>query len=531
VAGTQSKSRWLLAAAVSLGVAGLVVLPATAATASLPPAAATNGIVITMFSDPGDYIGAGLRQEFDKTNASFSGTVSAAGISLSVSGGTSSSSWSFDIDPPPGARFHVGYYPKVQRAPFREAGYAGLDITGDGRGCNTDSGAIEVRDMALSGSTIVRLDVLYEQHCEGGTPALFGEVRIGEPGTSGLIVSSSSITWPAAPGLGIGSRGTTVPVYLRNAGATSASIGAASLQGFAASDFSLAADGCSGTVLPPGGSCDLFLRFRASQRGPRSAVLEVPHGSRTFAVQLDALIRPGTTGLTMNSQPGDYIGQGQSYKFTTANAVFRFFASPSGLEQDLTASDGQWWTVDMYPGSGDVLAVGYYPNATRYPFNGSGNGLSVYGDGRGCNTLTGSFRVKQAVFSAVDNSLQNFDATFTQHCEGGTPALTGEVKYDAESVTAPPPGVTNLNAVVSGSGLDITWVNPTVSRYRYTVVRIEPSGTLAGLSPIAGGAVFAGTGTAAVAHGLKTGRTYTVVAYTVDSYGNVSAPVKSAVTF
>jgi hypothetical protein len=519
----------LLAGAISLGLAGAVMLPAAAATASLPLAAATKGVVVTMFSDPTDYIGGGSPQEFDKTNAAFSGTVSTAGINLSVSGGTSGLSWSFVIDPPPGARFHVGYYPKVQRAPFRAAGYAGLDITGDGRGCNTDSGAIDVRDLAVSGSTVTRLDLLYEQHCEGLTPALFGEVRIGEPNTSGLIVSSSSITWPSEPGLGIGSRGTTVPVYLRNAGTTSVSLGAASLQGFAASDFSLAADGCSGTVLAPGGSCDLFLRFHALGRGPQSAMLELPHGTRAAAVQLDALVRPGSTGLTMKSQPGDYIGQGQNYNFTSANASFRFAASPSGLEQDVTANDGETWTVDMYPRSGDVLAVGNYPNATRYPFNGTGNGLSVYGDGRGCNTLTGSFRVKQAVFSAVDNSLQNFDGTFIQHCEGATPALTGEVKYDAEAVTAPPPGVTNLQAVVNGSSLDITWVNPTAGGYSYTVVRIEPSGTLAGLSPVAGGGVFAGTGTAASVTGLRTGRTYTVVAYTVDTYGNVSAPVKSSV--
>ena len=525
------KNRWLLAAAVSLGVTGPVALPAMPAAASPPPAAAAKGIVVTMFSDPGEYIGGGTPQEFDGTNASFSGTVSTGGINLSVSGGTSSSSWSFVIDPPPGASFHVGYYPKVQRAPFRTAGYAGLDITGDSRGCNTDSGAIDVRDLAVSGSAITRLDLLYEQHCEGGVPALFGEVRIGEPGTSGLIVSSSSITWPSDPGLESGSRGTTVPVYVRNAGATPVPIGAASLQGFAASDFSLVADGCSGTVLPPGGSCDLFLRFRASGRGPQSAVLELPHGSHAAAVQLDALVRPGTTSLTMKSQAGDFIGAGQSYKFTPANAVFTFSASLSGLEQDLTASDGQSWTVDMYPGSGAVLAVGNYPNATRYPFNGSGNGLSVFGDGRGCNTLTGSFRVKQAVFSAVDNSLQNFDGTFTQHCEGATPALTGEVKYDAEAVTAPPPGVTQLNAVASGSGLDITWANPATSVYSYTVVRIEPSGTLAGVSPVAGGAVFAGPGTAAVATGLRTGRTYTIVAYTVDKYGNVSSPVESSVAF
>src|SRR5262249_57651693 len=99
-------------------------------------------------------------------------------------------------------------------------------------------------------------------------------------------------------------------------------------------------------------------------------------------------------------------------------------------------------TVDMYPGSGDVLAVGNYPKATRYPFNGTGNGLSVSGDGRGCNTLTGSFRVKQAVFSAVDNSLQNFDATFIQHCEGGTPAPTGQVQSHSSPLTPPPPPLT-----------------------------------------------------------------------------------------
>jgi hypothetical protein len=218
-----------------------------AATASVSSASAAPNTVITMFSDPCDYIGGGVQQEFDGTNASVTGTASTAGINLSVSGGTSGQSWSFVIDPPTGTSFHVGYYPKVQRAEFRAAGYAGLDITGAGRGCNTDTGAIDIRDLAVSGSVITRLDLLYEQHCEGGQAALFGQVRIGEPQTSGLIISSSSITWPASPGFGSGGHGTTVPVYVRNAGTSPASIGSASLQGLAARDFSLVnnADGCS----------------------------------------------------------------------------------------------------------------------------------------------------------------------------------------------------------------------------------------------------------------------------------------------
>jgi len=232
----------------------------------------------------------------------------------------------------------------------------------------------------------------------------------------------------------------------------------------------------------------------------------------------------------MNSQPGDYIGQGQNYVFTPASASFTFFGSSTGLEADLSAHDGQVWTVDLYPASGNVLSVGTFPKATRYPFNGTGNGLSVYGDGRGCNTLTGSFTVKQVAFSPVDNSLQNFDGTFVQHCEGGAPALTGELKYDAEPVTTPPAGVTRLNAVATSSGLNVTWTNPTAN-YSYTVVRLESSGAPAGVSPIAGAAIYAGTGAAAVVHGLRSGHTYTVVAYTVDQYGNISAPVKHTVTF
>jgi hypothetical protein len=527
--GKPGGRRWLQSLIVSLATLA-AALPAAAASAGTSSPLAAQGMVVTMFSDPGDYIGGGMQQEFDQTNATFSGTVSTAGINLSASGGTSGLSWSFVIDPPQGKSFRVGYYSRVQRAEFRTAGYAGLDITGDGRGCNTVSGAIEIRDLAVSGSAITRLDLLYEQHCEGGPAALFGEVRIGEPRPAGVIVSSSSVTWPAMPGLATGGVGTAVPVYVRNPGTAPVSIGTASLSGLAAGDYSIVNNTCSGTVLAPGGSCDLYLGFTARTAGPQPARLRLPLGSGIYGVQLDALVRPGTTSLTMKSQPGDYIGGGLSYDFTGSNATFTVNAAPSGLAANLSASDGEYWTVDMYPAPGTVLTVGTYANATRYPFNGNGNGLSVYGDSRGCNTLTGSFTVKQVTFSAVDNSLQNFDGTFVQHCEGAAPALTGELKYDSAPVTTPPAGVSNLSAVPSSTGLHLTWANPSPSGYRYTVVRVESSAKPYAVSPVAGLSGYAGTGTAATVHGLRTGHTYTVVAYTVDQYGNVSQPAETTVT-
>lgn len=72
-----------------------------------------------------------------------------------------------------------------------------------------------------------------------------------------------------------------------------------------------------------------------------------------------------------------------------------------------------------------------YEGATRYPFQSPTTpGLSVSGTGRGCNTLTGRFDVLEAVYGA-DGSVQRFAANFEQHCEGGTAALRGSVRYNA----------------------------------------------------------------------------------------------------
>jgi hypothetical protein len=75
----------------------------------------------------------------------------------------------------------------------------------------------------------------------------------------------------------------------------------------------------------------------------------------------------------------------------------------------------------------------------------------------------------------TDQSLEHLDATFIQHCEGAVPARTGEIKYDSAPVLTPPAEVSNLTATRSSRGVRLTWKNPALSRYRYTVVRVEPA--------------------------------------------------------
>lgn len=145
----------------------------------------------------------------------------------------------------------------------------------------------------------------------------------------------------------------------------------------------------------------------------------------------------GDSSLTMTSDPGDYIGGGQSYSYTLADGSF-FGQSSGNYSVNIafsTPTFSHWWYLDFAAPGGLPLAVGHYTGATRYPFqNSSAPGLSVYGDGRGCNTLTGRFEVKRIRYGP-GSTIESFWATFEQHCEGALPALRGEIRYNIPVAT------------------------------------------------------------------------------------------------
>jgi hypothetical protein len=57
-------------------------------------------------------------------------------------------------------------YEGAQRAPFASPGHPGIDIGGDGRGCNTISGRFQIHDLAWRGTTLSQLTATFEQFCE-----------------------------------------------------------------------------------------------------------------------------------------------------------------------------------------------------------------------------------------------------------------------------------------------------------------------------------------------------------------------------
>lgn len=139
-------------------------------------------------------------------------------------------------------------------------------------------------------------------------------------------------------------------------------------------------------------------------------------------------ITAASGSMTMTSDAGDFVGQGQQYSYsTTAGDSFDSTASGNSVELNVGGANGDFWTFDFAAPAGQTLAPGTYANATRFPFQAPAEpGLSVFGNGRGCNTVTGTFTVSGVSFGP-NNYLESFDASFEQHCEGALPALRGQV--------------------------------------------------------------------------------------------------------
>ena len=167
-------------------------------------------------------------------------------------------------------------------------------------------------------------------------------------------------------------------------------------------------------------------------------------------VPLTAAAEDGTF-YSFVSDPGDFVGQGQSGSFTPDTSSFTSSQSNDGnhVTAFLFPFAGGFWMLDFAAPAGQPLVPGVYENATRWPFQAAGvPGLAVFGNGSGCNMLTGRFEVLEAVFGPA-GYIERFHATFEQHCEGIEPALRGEIQI----VNPPPPPVLTISLVPDVKGV------------------------------------------------------------------------------
>jgi hypothetical protein len=172
-----------------------------------------------------------------------------------------------------------------------------------------------------------------------------------------------------------------------------------------------------------------------TQRGSYEVTFHGDNGAGGIDDSATRITVPGTSSLLLDSEPGDFVGAGQLLYFGASDGSFDARRDLFGgvitsfLTRPLPA---HFWSLDFAAPFSAPLAPGVYTGATRYPIQPPESpGLSVAGDGRGCNTLDGSFEVKQIEYGARD-AVTKLWATFEQHCEGMEPLLRGELRVNAD---------------------------------------------------------------------------------------------------
>jgi hypothetical protein len=158
-----------------------------------------------------------------------------------------------------------------------------------------------------------------------------------------------------------------------------------------------------------------------------------PHGIMIMTILGAALVAGRTDAATLLflNSGGEYVGGGKQQLFTPADGTFSANSSALGVEIDFDGGIEHSWSLDFVAPMDAPVAVGAYEMAERFPFQSPDRpGLSVTGEGRGCNTLSGRFVVLDVVYGA-GGQVESFAADFEQHCEEGPHPLTGSIRYNA----------------------------------------------------------------------------------------------------
>ena len=226
------KTRLALAFALAISALALLTAPANAITATTTYA--------TLYGNGGWVSGHGAWL-WQGSQVVVSGSVT-TGVQVSVNDGTDSFTMLFT--PPPGQSLTTGTYTGAVREGSQQPGQAGIDVFGDGRGCDAEAGTFTVNSIA---SDLSSLSIDYQADCEG-SPAerSQGQVRFQvDPSTVSLVpvpgTAYFASAWSSAP--------STSAVTVHNLGTAPVTISTAAVTS-ASDSYSVTSNGCGATLAP-----------------------------------------------------------------------------------------------------------------------------------------------------------------------------------------------------------------------------------------------------------------------------------------
>jgi hypothetical protein len=332
-------------------------------------------------SEPNDYIGQGKTYYFPSVT-----TNGPPGPDQTFIVSSPTDSFYIEIGSPTASPIVPGTYENAQRAAFRDPGSPGLDVFGDGRGCNTVAARFVVDDATYDkDGNVLTFAMQFELHCEAGQPALFGDISYNS--TSPFYAQSVS---PATLSIdAAGELDASMPLTISNVGNAKLDPGSYSFTQQNAEDFYVAHDGCAGGVLP-GKSCSLEIGYHPS--GDRTESAAIFH----FADQAAPLGPPGEMNTEGTGRQVSVTGQSYDgyYSVGSDGSVDNFGDAPSYGEYEgtlnspvvgmaMTGDDGGYWLAAT---DGGIFCFGdanFYGSAGDLPLNKPIVGMAATPDGGG----------------------------------------------------------------------------------------------------------------------------------------------------
>jgi hypothetical protein len=140
-----------------------------------------------------------------------------------------------------------------------------------------------------------------------------------------------------------------------------------------------------------------------------------------------------TTWLQLDGAANEYLTIGRDRNYILSSGTY---TSNVGMNNDVTVdfehitSSVNFRFIFKAP-SNAVLTTGTYLNATRYPFQAiTDPGMSISGNGRGCNTVSGQFEVLEASYQ-MNGQIESLAVDFQHYCGNDPALLTGSIRINS----------------------------------------------------------------------------------------------------
>ncbi len=131
-----------------------------------------GGNAVFFLGEPGNFIHPGTSLITDATFFA-SGSMRSVTLNLTPNQADQGSSWTLHFESPPNTTLLPGIYQNAVR-PILAKDEPGIEVTGDGRGCNIIDGSFEIVEFEREGNTTTKLSVTFEQLCDANPSVLKG---------------------------------------------------------------------------------------------------------------------------------------------------------------------------------------------------------------------------------------------------------------------------------------------------------------------------------------------------------------------